>query len=81
MRYKGYDIAQSEGHGKAGKGRKKTATIQVREPAKDGYFVRKQYRFIIGLPAQRSEAITKAMAFIDRLTGREDNDTSNIESK
>jgi hypothetical protein len=71
MRYKGYDIAQSVGHGKARKGRKKTATIQVREPAKGGYFVKKQYRFIVGLPVSRSKAITQAMAFIDRLTGGE----------
>lgn len=68
MTYKGYEIADSRGGGKAGKGCNKTATVQVREPFNSThYLLKKQIRYKVGDPTSRFRAIQKAREFIDNL--------------
>jgi len=75
IHYKGYEIAESIGHGKAVKGTKRTATIQVRQPAyqdkahkeRRGYYLRAQVRFNVGDREGRKQAIEKAKAKADTL--------------
>lgn len=65
--YGGYEIAQSNGRGgKAGKGRNKTATIQVRESVRPGeYLLKAQFRYTVGNSQSQSNAHAKARAWID----------------
>lgn len=66
MTYKGFEIADSSGGGKAGKGLNKTATIQVRERLQPpNYLLRKQIRYTVGDPTSRFRAVQKAREFID----------------
>lgn len=66
MTYKGFEIADSRGGGKAGKGFNKTATIQVREPFNsDTYLLRKQIRYKVGDQTSRFRAVQKAREVID----------------
>lgn len=52
----GYEIHVPSSGGKAGKGRNKTSTIQVR---KDNLIV-KQFRFVVGNVESKKKAITAA---------------------
>jgi hypothetical protein len=61
---KEYKIQTSRGHGKACRGMKKTATIQVIEPHPSGYFVKKQFRFTVRDPYSKKKAIEKAEDWI-----------------
>ena len=64
--YGGYQLARSGTHGgKAGRGHNKTSTIQVREPAGDGYFLKTQFRYQTGNSRSESNAIMKARAWVD----------------
>lgn len=67
MEYKGYAITESQGHGKAGKGCKKTSTIQVTLPSGNGYLVKKQFGYPINDLTKKQEAIEKAKKYIDNL--------------
>jgi len=64
MNYKGYDIkpANTRG-GKAGHGKNKTTTLQVREPSPGGFLLKKQIRYT----TDKAKAIQKAKDFIDTL--------------
>jgi hypothetical protein len=68
MTYKGYEIRESSGGGKAGRGCNKTGTIQVREPFNaTHYLLKKQIRFTVGDPTSRLRAVQKAREHIDSL--------------
>lgn len=66
--YKNYEIWESDGHGKAVAGTKRTSSIQVRDykGASRGYFLVKQVKFTVGNNESRGSAITKARLHIDR---------------
>lgn len=70
QQYKGFTIAISKGHGKAVKGTKSTATIQVQDhnTIKDGYLLLKQISFPVGDSEKKQKAIDKAKEYIDTLT-------------
>lgn len=68
MKYKGYNIVESSGHGKACKGLKKSSSIQVRESLPDGYLLKKQFRFTIGDSGGWARAINAAQEYVDALT-------------
>ena len=61
-----YEIAQSNGRGgKAGSGKNKTATIQVREPIRPGEnLLKAQFRYALGNSAAMAMARAKARAWI-----------------
>lgn len=59
-----YQIWESDGHGKNGKGLKKTSGIQVREYISDGYLLLANYSFPVGDIAKRNAAIAKARDYI-----------------
>ena len=68
MRYSGYVIADSDRRGgKAGRGRNKTATVQVREPlSADRYLLRKEFRYTVAAEKlDREAAIAKAKGWIE----------------
>jgi hypothetical protein len=68
MTYKGYEIRESSGGGKAGRGCNKTGTIQVREPLQPPYYLlKKQIRFKVSDPTSRFRAVQKAREHIDNL--------------
>ncbi len=56
------EIRESNGlGGKAGRGRNKTATIQIIE----GRMLIKQFRYLVGHPDSKRNAILKAKAYVD----------------
>lgn len=59
-----YKIQVSRGHGKACRGMKKTATIQVIEPLPTGCLVKKQFQFKVGDFLSKKKAIEKAEVWI-----------------
>jgi len=60
-----YVIAESNGRGgKAGTGRNKTATLQVREPNGTGFFLLKQFRYSVDDVGGKLAAYHKAIEFI-----------------
>lgn len=65
-----YQIWSSDRPGKSVKGTKIKSSIQVRNygAAKGGYFLEKQFSFILTDPTSQSTAITKAKEYIDRCT-------------
>jgi hypothetical protein len=68
--YRGFTLALSNSRGgKAGTGKNKTATVQVREMLDPGhgFFLRKQVRFKVGDKASRQAAINRAKHWIDGL--------------
>lgn len=65
MEYKGYTIVESERHGKAVKGTKKTTSIQVREPMGNGYLLKKQISYPIHDYDKKQKAIEKAKKYVD----------------
>jgi hypothetical protein len=66
-KYRGYLIMESSGGGKAGKGRNRTASIQVSEPAPHGCLVKKHFRYNVGDGESKGKAIEKAYSYIDDL--------------
>ena len=68
MFYKGYYIVPSKGGGKAGKGRNKTASVQVLKPVGNGNQMMKQVRYTVGDSDSQNKAIRKAIAKVDELT-------------
>jgi hypothetical protein len=65
MEYKGYTIRESQGHGKAGKGRKYRSSVQVMEKSGNGYLLLKAFPYIYQSSIERAEAVIKAKKFID----------------
>lgn len=63
-----YEIAESNSHGgKAGYGRNKTATIQVREPIRPGeYLLKAQFRYTVGDLKSHRKAHKQAEKWIAR---------------
>ena len=71
MKYKGFDIVESDRHGKSCIGFKVLSSIQVREPfGPEGYLLRKQIRFPDGDLVRRDEAIEKAKAFVRSIVAK-----------
>jgi hypothetical protein len=68
MTYHGFNIVRSNGRGgKAGKGRNKTASVQVREPLRGtAYLLVKQFRYGAGC-GMMAEAMTKAVEHVDAI--------------
>lgn len=61
--YQGHEICESDGRGgKAGRGKNKTASIQVRE---GHYWLKKQFRYKVGDPISKQNAVLKAKAWVD----------------
>lgn len=60
----GFQIWESDGHGMAGKGQKRTTGIQVREYIGTGYLLLKTINFPVGDVAKRKAAIQKAREYI-----------------
>lgn len=60
----GFQIWQSDGHGKACKGQKSTTGIQVREYIGTGYLLLKNINFPVGNETKRKIAIQKARDYI-----------------
>lgn len=60
----GFQIWESDGHGKAVKGQKSTTGIQVREYIETGYLLLKTINFPVGNKIKREAAIQKARAYI-----------------
>lgn len=67
MEYKGYTIAITKGHGKNGKGLKKTTSVEVRERGYSGYFIKKRYTIKVGDKQQEQNAFEKAKEYIDNV--------------
>lgn len=67
MKYRGYEIAGSRGHGKNTKGNKRTSTIQVHQSLRDGYILLKEFRFSAASISAQNEAVSKAKAHVDGL--------------
>jgi len=66
MNYRGFQINESQGHGKTGKGLKKTATIRVEDHSiKSGYLIKKQFRFKVGHTESRMRARQKAFLWVE----------------
>lgn len=64
MKYKGYDIEDAKpSGGKAGRGKNKTTTLQVREPSPGGFLLKKSIR----CTTDKAGAVQKAKDFIDTL--------------
>lgn len=73
MKYKGYQINESKGHGKTVRGGKRTSTIRVEDHGKSKYvtpgkdfLLIKQFRFTVGSKISRDRAIQKAKEYIDK---------------
>jgi len=63
-------VVESRRHGKAGKGKKKTSTWQVRDHclADPGdYILKKQFKFTVGDDKSKHAANLKALAFATKL--------------
>ncbi len=80
MKYKGFDVVLANPRGgKAGRGRNKTTTLQVREPfnSQGDYLLKKQIRFNVGTEEETKlamrAAIKKATEFIDELVATKRN--------
>ena len=68
MYYKGYLLTNPKPTGgKAGKGRNKTSTVQIRETLKNGFLVIKSIRYNVNEPVSKINAISKAKKYIDGL--------------
>ena len=68
IQYKGFKIRESRGHGKAVKGTKETATIQViRSDGGSAYFMLHQVRFKVDCPPCQDEAVKKAKEWVDKM--------------
>lgn len=69
MEYKGYHIMESgDRGGKAGRGRGKTRSVQVREPLRPGeYLLKKQFSYPVDSFMKYLAATEKAKKFIDQL--------------
>lgn len=66
MEYKGFEIVESERHGQAVAGTKKTSSIQIRQPAgSSGYLCRMSISFPVGDFEKMHKAIKKAKRLID----------------
>ena len=65
--YKVVKIQESKGHGKAGKGLKKTSTIQVVEVLNEGFLLMKQFRFKVEDSASRLRAEEYAEEYVKEL--------------
>jgi hypothetical protein len=66
--YNGFELHESSGHGKAGKGLKARSSIQVRDyrsTAAGSYLLRKQITFRLDDPNGRNQAIQKAKNFVN----------------
>lgn len=64
--YKGYTITDARPTGgKAGRGRNRTTTLQVREEMNGGYLLRTSIRYAAGDKAARAVAVRKAKALVD----------------
>lgn len=63
--YRDYTIFDSDGHGKATKGTKKTTSIQVRQYMQEGYLLLKSISYPVGDLVKRKAAIEKARKYID----------------
>jgi hypothetical protein len=73
MKYKGYEITTaSQRGGKAGRGRNKTTTLQVREPASGGYLLKKQIRYRVGDAHGYGGALHKAKLWVDARCAEKD---------
>jgi hypothetical protein len=59
-----YVIYDSDGHGKASKGAKKTTGMQVRQPIGDGYLLLKTVNYPVGDLVKRTMAIEKCKEYI-----------------
>lgn len=63
QKYKGFEIREA-----TGKGPKITSTIRVVEPwDKQGYLIKKRFRFTVASSESKIKAIKKARAYIDDL--------------
>lgn len=70
MIYKGLEVCRSDSRGgKAGRGKNKTATVQVREPIRNGWIIKKQFRFEVGNTESYVAAEQKAWQYVDNLKG------------
>lgn len=66
MHYKGFDILESTGHGKAVAGTKISSSIQIQQPVgSNGYLIRKTISFPAHDIEKREAAIEKAKQLID----------------
>lgn len=80
MRYKGFEIIESSRHGQAGKGLKKTSSIQIREHlTKKGYLLRKQISFPVRDNIKREKAINKAKKYVDQILNSSKNILKKLE--
>lgn len=61
----GFVIYESDGHGKATKGNKKTTGIQVRQYLNQGYLLLANFSYPVGDTAKRNAAIEKARNYIN----------------
>ena len=62
MEYKGYTVRKARNTGgKAGYGHNKTLTVQVVQDI----FIKKSFRFTVGMPSSYRKAIRYAKKFID----------------
>lgn len=59
-----FQIWESDGHGKACNGQKKTTGIQVREYLTNGYILKKTFNFVIGKAEKKAAALFHAREFI-----------------
>lgn len=63
--YKGFVITNTKGHGKNGKGNRKTMSIEIREEAGEGYLVKKHFSVPIHDTDKINAAILKCKKLID----------------
>jgi hypothetical protein len=76
-------VVESKRHGKAGKGRKRTSTWQVRDYCLHGpndYLLKKQITFIVGDNISRDSAHAKALKFAENLRNKNESTNENITS-
>ena len=64
--YRGFRIEQSRGHGKAVKGTKRTATVQVKLVQPGAVMMLHQVSFKVDCPPCIDEAVKKAKAWVDK---------------
>lgn len=62
-----FEIHSSEGHGKATKGDKKTSSIQVRQPMRNGYLLLNTVSFPVDDKEKMKLAIEKSRKYIDEM--------------
>lgn len=64
--YKGYHIKTANKYGgKAGRNHNRTSTLQITEAVGTGYYIKKQYSFIVGNKESYDKAWTKMIKWID----------------